>query len=147
MFAIPDHTVLAPVSYHPLSPATLVRSISSDPTRWRALLAGAALALTPVVLPMPSDDPRVTTWLSVWPSNQLGPVRRYEAPQGAFAVLSGQVVERSGDRAGARARVLRPGQARIFGPGYRHTVLNPGPEPAVTLHIQIAPLSAAAQAG
>ena len=145
MFAIPEHSVLPAVSHHPLSPFALVRSISSDPSRWRGLLAGAgerlaAAPLTPVALPLASDDPRVTIWLSVWPLSYLGPAQLYDAPQGAFAVLSGQVVERTGDR----TRTLRPGQARIFGPGYRHTVLNVGPEPAVTVHVQIVQLGAVA---
>jgi len=137
MFAIPEHAVLPPVSHHPLSPTALVRSVGSDPLRWRRLLAGATAVgrpvLAPFALPLPWDDPRVTIWLTVWPPSHRGAVRGYDAPQGAFAVLSGQVVEQSD----GRARTLRPGQARIFGPGYRHCVLNAGAEQAVTVHVQI----------
>ncbi|HEY3259501.1 MAG TPA: cupin domain-containing protein [Pseudonocardiaceae bacterium] len=137
MFAIPEHSVLPPVTHHPLSPTAVVRSVGSDPLRWRGLLASATAigrpVLEPLTLPLPSEDPRVTTWLTVWPAGHRGTLRGYDAHQGAFAVLSGQVIE----HAGGRVRTLRPGQVRIFGPGYRHRVRNAGAEQAVTVHVQI----------
>lgn len=153
MFAIPEHAVLPPLSHHPLSPIGLVRSVSSDSPRWRELLVGAdadvsgagALASAGWSAPLAWDDPRVTIWLSVWPRRHRRQARHYhgyDAPQGAFAVLSGQVLEQSN----GRARILRPGQVRIFGPGYRHSVRNVGVEPAVTVHVQIDHLSQVARA-
>lgn len=140
MFAIPEHAVLEPVSHHPLSPATLIWSVSSDAPRWRELLsrANALRQLATVALPLPWDDPRVAIWLSVLPPRHPGSLRGYDAPQGAFAVLDGRVVEQSG----GRTRALRPGQVRVFGPGYRHLVRNGGAEHAVTVHVQIRPAPA-----
>jgi mannose-6-phosphate isomerase-like protein (cupin superfamily) len=137
MFAIPEHAVLEPVSHHPLSPATLVWSVSSDAPRWRELLSRADVAdqLGPVAVPLPWDDPRVSIWLSVLPPSHPGSLRGYDAQQGAFAVLAGHVVEQTG----GRTRALRPGQVRVFGPGYRHLVRNGGAEPAVSVHVQIRP--------
>ena len=133
MFAIPEYTVLRTPAPHPLSPTALVRWVSSSPS-WRELLSDAAQPR-----PVPYDDPRVQIWLSVWPPGTVAPWHRYDASQGAFAVLSGVVVE----HAGGTARTLRPGQMRVFGPGYRHTVRSAGPEPAVTVHVQIDGISRA----
>jgi len=127
MFAIPEYTVLRPLDPRPLSPTALVRWISSDPARWRDL---PALATTQLV---PYDDPRVRIWLSVWPPGAAPSARRYDAAQGAFAVLDGAVVE----HASGTSRTLRPGQVRVFGPGYRHAVRTAGPERAVTVHVQL----------
>lgn len=129
MFAIPENTVLHPLQPHPLSPTALVRWASS--TQWSDLLREAA-----PTLPLPYNDPRVRIWLTVLsPGDAFPRSQRYDASQGAFAVLNGVVVEETGDT----ARTLRPGQARVFGPGYRHTVRNAGAEPAVAVHVQINP--------
>jgi mannose-6-phosphate isomerase-like protein (cupin superfamily) len=133
MFAVPELTVLSPLSHRSLSPTALVRSVTADP-RWRDLLSTGSVPIR-----MPWNDPRVDIWLSAWQPRSHGPgvEHTYDALQGAFAVLSGQVVE----YAGGRSRTLRPGQVRVFGPGYRHRVVNADAdadaELAVTVHVQI----------
>jgi mannose-6-phosphate isomerase-like protein (cupin superfamily) len=129
MFAVPELTVLSPLSHRSLSPTALVRSVTADP-RWRDLLSTGSVPIR-----MPWNDPRVEIWLSAWPPRSHGPGvdHTYDASQGAFAVLSGRVVE----YAGGRSRTLQPGQVRVFGPGYRHRVVNASAEPAVTVHVQI----------
>jgi|GEM_PF-5458167 len=147
MFAVPENTVLpAPRPESPFdpllvlpTPAALVRLAGADPSRWRELLAGRT---RPAQLPIAHRDPRVRVWLSGWQPGQRGD-RSYPAPQGAFAVLSGVVVE----RACQRVRILLPGQIRIFGPGYRHTVQGAGAAPAVTVHVQIGAAGWPAESG
>ena len=129
MFAVPEHTVLRRPPHRPLTPTALVRAVTADPPRWRELLSRASSG----PLPLPVDDPRASVWLSVWLPGETGPTERYDGAQGAFAVLSGVITE----HAGGSDRTLRPGQVRVFGPGYRHSVSNPGAEAAVTVHVQI----------
>lgn len=146
MFAVPEYTVLSSSSSRvstaaqvrqaaalpppaPPAVAALVRSICADQRCWRELLAGPGHLAT---VALPHEDPRVRVWLAGWPPGQRGAFR-YEAPQGAFAVLSGLVEE----RAGGNTRILRPDQIRIFGPGYRHWVQAAEPAPAVTVHVQV----------
>jgi hypothetical protein len=145
VFAVPEFTVLSPSSPRlssatrvrpatspalppPPAVAAIVRSVNADRGCWRELLVGpgrlAAVAL-------PHEDPRVRVWLSGWPPGRRD-AYRYDAPQGAFAVLTGLIVERAGEY----TRILRPDQIRIFGPGYRHSV-QAGPTPAVTVHVQV----------
>lgn len=126
MFAVPENTVPT-LSDRSLNLSSLIRAVTAEPPRWRELLSHSGAAV------LPYDDPRVRIWLSVWPPGGPAATRTYDAPQGAFAVLSGLIVERSG----GGARTLRPGQVRVFGPGYRHRVLNAGAEQAVTVHLQI----------
>lgn len=146
MFAVPEYTVLPPFSSRvsaatqmrhaaasplpaPPAVAAIVRSIGADQPCWHGLLAGTSQFAT---VALPHEDPRVRVWLSGWPPGQRDSFR-YEAPQGAFAVLSGLVEERTG----GDTRILRPDQIRIFGPGYRHWVQTAGPVPAVTVHVQV----------
>jgi len=126
MFAVPEYTVLRPLDRYTLSPIALIRWASA--VRWHDLLSGAGSVA------LPYRDPRVRIWISRLPSGgEVSTTHRYDAPQGAFAVLSGAVVE----HADGTARTLRPGQARVFGAGYRHTVHSGGPEPAIVVHVQI----------
>jgi len=136
MFAIPEHTVPPPPQQPPLSPIALVRAVTADP-RWRELLSDGSPGAGAAPVPLPWDDPRVEITLCVLQPEMQDPafIRGYDAPQGAFAVLSGQAVEHSR----GRSRPLECGQVRVFGPGYRHAVVNSGIEPAVTVHVQIRP--------
>jgi len=117
MFAVPEHTVLSTRALPPLTPTALVRAV-------------AATSVVPG--PVPVDDPRVRVWASHLPPGHRATLS-YDAGQGAFAVLSGAVTERSG----GRTLPLRPGQVRVFGPGYHHEVHNTGTTPVLAVHIQI----------
>lgn len=136
MFAIPEHTVLPPLQQPPLSPIALVRAVTADP-RWRRMLSAGELTVGSSPVHLPWDDPRVEISLSALEPHMSSPtlVRGYDAAQGAFAVLSGQVIEHSD----GRSRTLRCGQVRVFGPGYRHAVANHGDDLAVTVHVQVRP--------
>jgi mannose-6-phosphate isomerase-like protein (cupin superfamily) len=135
MFAVPEHTVLRPMPSRPLSLAALVRSVAADASRWLEQLPAAG----PRRVSMPSEDPRVELWLSEWLPEQPTALEHL-AEQGAFAVISGQIVEHSISDAGERTtRTLQPGQVRVHGPGYRHSVANLGGEPAVTVHVRLRP--------
>jgi mannose-6-phosphate isomerase-like protein (cupin superfamily) len=137
MFAVPEHTVLRPSPYRQIGIAALVRSVAADPDRWRDLLRFAPGH--PVRVPLRSTDgdraaSDAEVWLSGWlPGQRTPPHAHDERVQGAFAVVSGLLVERSWDR----SRTLRPGQVRVFGPGYRHSLLNAGLDPAVTVHVEL----------
>jgi mannose-6-phosphate isomerase-like protein (cupin superfamily) len=122
MFAVPEFTVYPAASAPAAAPSltALLRVVTTLPG--------------PIAGPVPVDDPRVRVWISVLRPGQHA-AATYDARQGAFAVLDGPVVERSG----GPPRPLAPGQVRAFGPGYHHEVRNPGPHPVHTLHIQIHP--------
>ncbi|HEY0639266.1 MAG TPA: hypothetical protein VGD67_16570 [Pseudonocardiaceae bacterium] len=121
MFAVPENTVVArPRGPHgPLTLTALVR---------------AALAAPPApgrLLPL---DAGGAVWVSALAPGQAVSTA-YTAAQGAFAVLTGTLREHTADT----VRDLTPGQVRVFGPGYTHEVRNPGPHPALAVHIQLGP--------
>lgn len=135
MFAVPDYTVLAPSIQHSLAQpgiAALVRSVAVHAQRWPQLLRFDQGRPAHAVLPTDGGGHQV--WLSGWlPGQQAAEHAHCPLVQGAFAVVSGLIVERSR----GSWRTLRPGQTRVFGPGYRHSLRNVGVEPAVTVHVEL----------
>jgi predicted metal-dependent enzyme (double-stranded beta helix superfamily) len=79
-------------------------------------------------------------WLVSWLPGQRTPLHDHGGSSGGFAVVEGELTERSGAagvEAGVRAagRHVRPGSLRIFGAGYVHEVVNAGTVPAVSVHV------------
>jgi mannose-6-phosphate isomerase-like protein (cupin superfamily) len=135
MFAVPEHTVLRPTSARPLSLAALVRGVAAEAGSWLHLLHTSGTLRVPV----PSEDPRAELWLAAWPPGRPATLEHHQE-QGAFAVVSGQLTEHTlSGSADATSRTLRPGQVRVHGPGYRHSITNTGSKPAVTVHVKLRP--------
>ena len=84
-------------------------------------------------------------WLLSWLPEQGTPLHDHGTSAGAFAVVRGTLTERVvvAGRTGVResADDLLPGRVRHFGPHYVHQVVNPGTDPAVSVHVYTPGLS------
>lgn len=138
MFAVPPNTIVdaAPprTGAHPVLVAT---SYALDRDRWRHLLRYDPDERWAALL---DSTPDFEVWLLSWLPGQHTEVHDHGGAVGAFTLVSGQLTERvfRTDRAGRPAETrhdLEVGQSRVFGPGYRHQVHNPGPDPAVSIHV------------
>jgi predicted metal-dependent enzyme (double-stranded beta helix superfamily) len=89
-----------------------------------------------------TDDFEV--WLLTWTQGQSTGFHDHGDAAGAFAVVQGQVRERTVVGAGplVTGRVVAAGGRRSFGPQYVHDVANVSAEPAITVHAYSPPLTA-----
>lgn len=137
MFAVPDNTVALaenPVLRHPVRVAA---AHAANRDLWKHLLRYDADERYAVLVDRIDHD---EIWLMSWLPGQGSSLHDHGDTRGAFTVVSGHLTEvvvrpnavepGPGDR-----HVLRPGQSRVFGPGYAHRVYNEGPDPAVSLHV------------
>ncbi|GAA2059451.1 cysteine dioxygenase family protein [Streptomyces albiaxialis] len=127
--AVP-HLLPAPAA-HPSTVAGfagLIRSIAADRASWEPLVR-----YDPTVrwYHRLRTGPGYEVWLLSWLPGQGSGVHDHGPSSGVFAVLDGELTERSRD---AR-RTLPTGTTRVFAPGYVHEVVNDGLEPAVSVHV------------
>jgi hypothetical protein len=85
------------------------------------------------------EAPDHEIWLLTWLPGQGTEIHDHGGASGAFAVVRGQLTERSFAPAGRRSRPspwsLPTGSLRAFGPHHVHEVTNRGAEPVVSIHV------------
>ena len=74
--------------------------------------------------------PGYEVWLLSWLPGQGSGRHDHGPSHGVFTVLDGELTERA-----RVARTLRPGELRVFAPGYVHEMVNASLGPAVSLHL------------
>lgn len=90
-------------------------------------------------------DEAAESWLLSWLPGQGTGLHDHGDTAGVFVVIEGQLCETSITRSdhGARevVRTFTAGQARSFGSAHVHDMVNPGPAPAVSLHVYASALT------
>jgi hypothetical protein len=87
----------------------------------------------------------VQVWLIAWGSGHELELHDHGPSAGAFALAAGRLHEYSvspGPPQRLRRRTLEVGQRRSFAAGYVHSLSNPDPTPAITVHAYSPPLTA-----
>jgi predicted metal-dependent enzyme (double-stranded beta helix superfamily) len=90
------------------------------------------------------ETSQVQVWLISWGEGQALDLHDHGESAGAFVLVRGQLVEHSVRRGRPdrlRSVELGPGRPRSFAPGYVHSLSNPGPQPAVSVHAYSPPLT------
>jgi predicted metal-dependent enzyme (double-stranded beta helix superfamily) len=82
--------------------------------------------------------PDYDIWVISWLPGQSTGFHDHGASSGAFVVATGVLEEH---RPGERARVIHPGNPRVFAPDYAHDVRNASLAPAISIHAYSPPLS------
>jgi hypothetical protein len=80
-------------------------------------------------------------WLLRWPPNTSVTPHDHGDSAGAFAVVSGDLVELRWVATGPQARTVSPGEAIIIAQGVVHDVMA-GPGPSFSVHVYSPPLTA-----
>lgn len=86
--------------------------------------------------------PEYEVWLLCWAPGQAVALHDHGGASGAFAVTEGMLREAYVSGAALRRVACEAGAVRKIPPQRIHTVWNPGPRPAVSLHAYAPPLSA-----
>ncbi|MGH3951273.1 MAG: cysteine dioxygenase [Pseudonocardiaceae bacterium] len=140
MFAVPDNTVALAENSALRHPVRVASSYATDRDSWRHLLSYDPDERFAILIDR-TDDQEI--WLMSWLPGQRTDLHDHGDTSGAFTVVSGrltEVVARSNAVArpgavGVDVNELHVGQSRVFGPGYVHQVHNPGPDPAISIHV------------
>ncbi|GAA4788470.1 cupin domain-containing protein [Streptomyces sanyensis] len=123
--------LLRPAPEHPSTVAEfagLARSIAADRAGWEPLVRYDAASRWYHRL---RTGPGYEVWLLSWVPGQGSGRHGHGGSSGVLTVLSGELTERS-----ARGELsLRPGDQRVFAPGYVHEVANDALDGAVSLHV------------
>lgn len=85
--------------------------------------------------------PQYEVWLLCWAPGQEVALHDHGGASGAFVVTRGSLREAYVSGVALRRRVCVPGVVRRVPPERIHTVWNPGPQPAVSLHAYAPPLT------
>lgn len=132
MFAVPPNTVALSDTPATAHPALIAQQVAADRARWAHLLRyDPDQRFAALVEATPDEE----VWLLSWLPGQATDLHDHGWAGGAFTVVSGGLVERVARDRGVETHVLRPGQSRVFGPGYVHQVRNAGADPAVSVHV------------
>ena len=138
MFAVPENTIVSSVAPSAAHPALVARKFAAQRDRWAHLLRYDPDQRFSVLVER-TEDPAQEVWLMSWLPGQHTDLHDHGGSTGAFTVVSGQLAELVATVGPAGpVEVLHPvraGQTRVFGPRHVHQVSNPGPDPAVTLHV------------
>ncbi|MGH3432820.1 MAG: cysteine dioxygenase [Thermocrispum sp.] len=137
MFAVPDNTVATAENPALRHPARVAAAYAADRDTWRHLLRYDTDERYAVLVDRTGTD---EIWLMSWLPGQQASRHDHGDTSGAFTVVNGDLTEvvlrpNAVSDAAPEVNVLRPGQSRVFGPGYAHQVRNDGPDPAVSLHV------------
>jgi Cysteine dioxygenase type I len=84
--------------------------------------------------------PEHEVWLLCWEVGHAVELHDHGGSAGAFVVAEGVLREEHVDGAGLRRIRCRPGTVRSFAAGHVHTVWNPGPGAATSIHAYAPPL-------
>lgn len=132
MFAVPPNTVALAATPSSAHPALIARDLAADADRWRRLLRYDPHERFTVLVER-TDDQEI--WLMSWLPGQSTDLHDHGDATGAFTVVVGSLSERVVRDSVEVLHPLIAGQSRVFGPGYVHQVGNPGPDPAVSIHV------------
>ncbi|CAM5416165.1 cysteine dioxygenase [Streptomyces viridochromogenes] len=124
------HLLQAPRE-HPSTVAEFVglaRSLAADRSQWEHLVQYDATTRWYHRL---RTGPGYEVWLLSWVPGQGSGPHDHGPSSGVLTVLEGTLTEHTERGTGA----LRPGDERVFAPGYTHDVVNAALEPAVSLHV------------
>ncbi|HEY2692224.1 MAG TPA: cysteine dioxygenase family protein [Streptosporangiaceae bacterium] len=126
-----------------LSPARLgqiVGAVAAEPSYWNDVVRFDTGLRWYQRLDL-ADDYEI--WLLTWMQGQSTGFHDHGDAAGAFAVVQGQVRERTvtGAQPLVTDRVVAAGGRRSFGPQYAHDVANVCAEPAITVHAYSPPLT------
>lgn len=130
MFAVPANTIASTAIATNVHPALIATSYAADRDRWAHLLRYDPDERFTALVEVTEDQ---EVWLMSWLPGQGTDQHDHGDATGAFTVISGVLTEHVLHR--GITHPLTQGQARVFGPGYRHQVRNDGPDPAVSLHV------------
>jgi len=83
------------------------------------------------------------SWVIFWPEGTGLLLHDHGGSAGAFHVVAGTLEETSTNLGGLRLRrrTFGPGASKSFGPAYVHSLVNPRPAPATTVHAYSPPLT------
>lgn len=131
----------APTAPTPAALGELARAVAGRPDRWRPAVRFDAAARFHTRLEVTGGH---EVWLLTWLPGQGTEIHDHGGAAGAFTVVAGVLTERAFPASGGapRARELAAGGLRSFGPRYAHEVVNPGTEPAVSIHAYAPALAA-----
>lgn len=140
MFAVPDNTVALAEDSSLRHPVRVALAHAAQRDGWRHLLRYDPEERFAVLIDRTADQ---EVWLMSWLPGQGTDLHDHGDTSGAFTVVSGRLAEvvarrdavRGPGAAGLDVNELRVGQSRVFGPGYVHQVHNPGPDPAISIHV------------
>jgi predicted metal-dependent enzyme (double-stranded beta helix superfamily) len=114
-----------------LSLAGLATGIAQNPARWKGAVHFDPEQRYYALL---ARTPEYEAWLLTWLPGQHTGIHDHGNVAGAFAVVQGTLQE-SVYRAGRVVRTFERGRVRAFGPTHIHHLTNPGPIPAVSIHV------------
>jgi quercetin dioxygenase-like cupin family protein len=116
----------------PAELAATAATLAADPDRWQHLVDFGAEQRRAVRLAADDDQ---EAWLLSWLPGQHTGAHDHAGALAATCVARG-TLRLSARRAGETGAVtLAAGQVRVIGSGDVHLVANPGPEPALSIHV------------
>jgi predicted metal-dependent enzyme (double-stranded beta helix superfamily) len=109
----------------------LARGIAQDDARWRR-----AVRFDPEhrYYALLERSPEHEVWLLTWVPGQRTGIHDHGRASGAFIVVQGKLQE-SVYPAGGNEHTVDRGRVRAFGPSHIHDLGNPGPVPAISIHV------------
>ncbi|WP_156754118.1 cysteine dioxygenase [Actinokineospora pegani] len=136
MFDVPANTVPSTTALDALvsHPVRVALAVAADRDRWRSKLRYDPEERYATLVERTADQ---EVWLMAWLPGQTTGLHDHSDTTGAFTVVSGTLAEQVAHRGHPRQALhtLVAGQSRVFAPGYVHTVHNPGPDPAISIHV------------
>jgi predicted metal-dependent enzyme (double-stranded beta helix superfamily) len=111
--------------------AGLACDIAQDRARWRRAVRFDPEQRYYALL---EREPEHEVWLLTWVPGQRTGIHDHGQASGAFTVVQGKLHE-AVYSAGGTEHTFERGRARAFGPSHVHDLGNPGPAPAVSIHV------------
>ena len=74
-------------------------------------------------------------WVIAWPAGSRTGWHDHLESEGAFHVVEGELLEQTWSPGTVHNRTLVAGEGRSFGRHHAHDVSNPGPRPALSVHV------------
>jgi hypothetical protein len=137
-------TMVAPSGRHatpgihrPDQLAAMVAAYAATPRLWRAAVRHDTSRRWYVRLAWSTEH---EVWLLGWTAGQAIELHDHGESAGSFVVTEGALCEEHVAGAGVRRVRYEPGAVRSFAAGHVHTVWDPGPGPATSIHAYSPPL-------
>jgi hypothetical protein len=117
--------------------AAMVAAYAATPRLWRAAVRHDTSRRWYVRLAWSTE---YELWLLGWTAGQAIELHDHGESAGSFVVTEGALCEEHVAGAGVRRVRYEPGAVRSFAAGHVHTVWDPGPGPATSIHAYSPPL-------